>query len=69
MGKFFDQHFIRLLESGDTEGAIALLIKKYPHLKSDKDRQRLYIQRYRSAYLDNPMALAGQSDNKIGNRE
>lgn len=67
MGKYFDQHFLRFLEGGDTEGAIALLLKKYPHLKADKDRQRLYIQRYRSAYLDNLMALTGQLDNKIGN--
>ena len=57
MGMYFDQQFIRLLASGDLEGAIALLLKKYPHLKNDKDRQRLYVQRYKRAYLDNPMPL------------
>lgn len=61
MGKYFDQQFIRLLETGDLEGAIALLIRKYPHLKKDKNRQDLYITRYKRAYLDNPMALTRQS--------
>ncbi len=56
----FDQRFIRLLEVGDLEGAIALLLKKYPHLKNDKDRQDLYITRYRRAYIDNPMSLTRQ---------
>ena len=53
MGKYFDQHFISYLEIGDMEGAIALLIKQYPHLRNDKDRQALYINKYKACYLDN----------------
>ena len=39
MGLYFDAYFTRLVRIGDIEGAIALLIKKYPHLKNDKDQQ------------------------------
>lgn len=53
MGKYFDQHFIRFLECGDIEGAIALLTKQYPHLKNDKERQALYVNKYKSCYIDN----------------
>lgn len=53
MGLFFDRRFVGLLRIGDIEGAIALLTKKYPHLKNDEDRQRLYINKYSNAYVDN----------------
>ena len=53
MGLFFDRQFAGLLRSGDIEAAIVLLTKKYPHLKKDKDRQRLYIQKYSNVYVDN----------------
>ena len=53
MGLFFDRRFIGLLRSGDMEAAIALLTKKYPHLKNDGERQRLYIQKYSNVYIDN----------------
>ena len=46
MGLRFDNVFTQLLRSGDIEGAIALLIKKYPHLKNDKDQQARYIALY-----------------------
>lgn len=51
MGLFFDRRFIALLKIGDIEGAIALLTKKYPHLKKDEERQRLYIEKYSNAYV------------------
>ncbi|MFM6255604.1 MAG: hypothetical protein ACKPEQ_41810, partial [Dolichospermum sp.] len=50
MGKYFDQCFIRLLESGDIQGARALLIKQYPHLKNDSDRIAKYIRLYQNHY-------------------
>ncbi|MFM6844661.1 MAG: hypothetical protein ACKPKQ_17240, partial [Dolichospermum sp.] len=50
MGKYFDQCFIRLLESGDIQGARALLIKQYPHLKNDGDRIAKYIRLYQNHY-------------------
>jgi hypothetical protein len=46
VGLFFDNVFIQLLRIGDVEGAIALLLKKYPHLKNDKDQQARYIRLY-----------------------
>jgi hypothetical protein len=46
VGLFFDRRFIDLLRIGDIEGAIALLLKKYPHLKNDKDQQARYIGLY-----------------------
>jgi hypothetical protein len=46
MGLFFDNVFTQLLRTGDIEGAIALLIKKYPHLKKDQGRQARYIRLY-----------------------
>lgn len=51
MGLFFDRRFIDLLRIGDVESAIALLTKKYPHLKNEKDRQARYVKLY-SARLD-----------------
>ena len=51
MGLFFDRRFIDLLKIGDVEGAIALLTKKYPHLKKDESRQSRYVALY-SARLD-----------------
>ncbi len=46
MGLFFDRRFIDLLKIGDIEAAIALLTKKYPHLKKDELRQARYIRLY-----------------------
>jgi hypothetical protein len=46
MGLFFDNVFIQLLKFGDIEGAIALLLKKYPHLKKDEERQARYVGLY-----------------------
>jgi hypothetical protein len=46
MGLFFDNVFIQFLKSGDIEAAIALLIKKYPHLKKNKGQQARYIELY-----------------------
>lgn len=46
MGLLFDVEFTQLLKIGDTDGAIALLIKKYPHLKNERDRQARYIALY-----------------------
>ena len=46
VGLFFDDEFTQLLRTGDIEGAIALLIKKYPHLKNERDRQARYIRLY-----------------------
>jgi hypothetical protein len=51
MGLFFDNVFTQLLKLGDVEGAIALLLKKYPHLKNERDRQARYLALY-SARLD-----------------
>jgi hypothetical protein len=51
MGLFFDRIFTQFLKSGDIEGAIALLLKKYPHLKKDEERQARYIRLY-TARLD-----------------
>jgi len=51
MGLYFDANFTQFLKLGDVEGAIALLTKKYPHLKKDESRQALYIEKY-SARLD-----------------
>jgi hypothetical protein len=51
MGLFFDRRFIDLLKIGDIEAAIALLTKKYPHLKKDEERQARYVALY-SARLD-----------------
>ena len=51
MGLFFDNVFIQFLKLGDVEGAIALLLKKYPHLKNERDRQARYLALY-SARLD-----------------
>ena len=46
MGLYFDVEFTQLLKIGDTEGAIALLLKKYPHLKNERGRQARYIELY-----------------------
>jgi hypothetical protein len=46
VGLGFDNVFIQLLKFGDIEGAIALLLKKYPHLKNDKDQQARYVALY-----------------------
>jgi hypothetical protein len=46
MGLRFDNVFTQLLKIGDIEGAIALLTKKYPHLKKDQVRQSRYIGLY-----------------------
>ena len=46
MGLRFDTDFTQLLKIGDIEGAIALLIKKYPHLKNDKEQQARYTKLY-----------------------
>jgi hypothetical protein len=46
MGLNFDAVFTQLLRIGDIEGAIALLTKKYPHLKKNKDQQARYIELY-----------------------
>jgi hypothetical protein len=51
MGLCFDVCFTELLRSGDIEAAIALLTKKYPHLKKDEARQARYVALY-SARLD-----------------
>jgi hypothetical protein len=51
VGLLFDVCFTQLLRIGDIEGAIALLTKKYPHLKKDEDRQARYVALY-SARLD-----------------
>ncbi len=54
MGLFFDRRFIDLLKIGDVESAIALLTKKYPHLKKDEERQARYIRLYsaRLSYIN-----------------
>jgi len=46
MGLYFDVEFTQLLKIGDIEGAIALLTKKYPHLKNNKGQQARYIRLY-----------------------
>ncbi|MFM6220477.1 MAG: hypothetical protein ACKPCK_13560 [Dolichospermum sp.] len=50
MGKYFDQCFIKLLESGDIAAAKNLLVQKYPHLKQDSDRIAKYIRLYQNHY-------------------
>ncbi|MFM6078528.1 MAG: hypothetical protein ACKPCI_08410 [Dolichospermum sp.] len=67
MGKYFDQCFTRLLESGDIQGARALLIKQYPHLKNDGDRVAKYIRLYQNHYCKGFEAIASrQNESKIG---
>jgi hypothetical protein len=51
MGLYFDRIFSQFLQLGDVESAIALLTKKYPHLKKDEERQARYVKLY-SARLD-----------------
>jgi hypothetical protein len=51
MGLYFDRIFSQFLKIGDIEAAIALLTKKYPHLKKDESRQARYLALY-SARLD-----------------
>jgi hypothetical protein len=51
MGLYFDRIFSQFLKLGDVESAIALLTKKYPHLKKDEERQARYVKLY-SARLD-----------------
>lgn len=46
----FDQKFVQLLKLGDIAAAKNLLLKKYPHLKTDSDRIALYIESYQSHY-------------------
>jgi hypothetical protein len=54
MGLFFDNLFTQLLRIGDIEGAIALLLKKYPHLKNERDQQARYVKLYsaRLSYIN-----------------
>ncbi len=46
VGLYFDRIFSQFLKLGDVESAIALLTKKYPHLKKDEDRQARYLALY-----------------------
>lgn len=46
MGLYFDRIFSQFLKLGDMDSAIALLLKKYPHLKNEKDQQARYIKLY-----------------------
>ncbi len=50
MGLYFDVDFAQLLRIGDIDGAIALLTKKYPHLKKDQVRQSRYIEIYSARF-------------------
>lgn len=44
----FDHQFSQFLRLGDIAAAKALLLKKYPHLKTDSDRITLYIVMYQT---------------------
>jgi hypothetical protein len=46
----FDFEFTQLLRHGDIAAAKTLLVKKYPHLKTDSDRVNLYVQKYQKLY-------------------
>lgn len=47
----FDDQFTDLLKAANLEGAIALLIKKYPHLRNNSKRQDFYIERYNALII------------------
>jgi hypothetical protein len=46
----FDYQFSQFLRLGDVAAAKALLLKKYPHLKTDSDRIALYVVMYQDHY-------------------
>jgi hypothetical protein len=46
----FDYQFTQFLRQGDIASAKNLLIKKYPHLKTDSDRIASYIELYQDHY-------------------
>lgn len=47
----FDDQFIGFLKAANLEAAIALLTKKYPHLRNNPKRQDFYIERYNALIL------------------
>jgi hypothetical protein len=56
----FDYQFTQFLRLGDIAAAQALLIKKYPHLKTDSDRIAEYIRLYQNHYCKGFEAIASR---------